>query len=250
LRSRGFAVSRSDVNSHRGRLSLASLICQRHGVESEEADRAVSGALSEAFDAKYGTYDYAHDSRAANSGWVDHFMSVYRGSSTGILSTTNILNVGVGPGREAVDLFFDCPQIIFVDIAESGLANIGERIPSSRTVVSSAEDLSALPKNYYDLYVSLRTYNSSFFDTSAAVAEARWVLKLGATIIVSVANGFLNTRTGCVVPGLIIPGTEFVDLYRGIETARLISAELDCAGFKDIRMIPTSTEIYLSAVTA
>jgi SAM-dependent methyltransferase len=250
LRSRGFVLSRGDVNANRGRAVLASLICQRYGIEYKEADRAVNDALSEAFDAKYGTYDYAYDARAANPRWADDFISVYERSSTRSLSTVNILNVGVGAGYEAVALFANCPQITFVDIAESGLANISGRIPSSRTVVSSAEDLSALPENSFDLYVSLRTYNSSFFGTSAAASEAHRVLKPGAVIIVSVANGFLYTRRGCVVPGLIVPGTDFVDLYRGMDTADLVGAELDRAGFKDIRMFPTSTEIYLSAVTA
>ncbi|MGW1616178.1 class I SAM-dependent methyltransferase [Streptomyces sp. NPDC002285] len=250
LKLKGFSLSRSDVNANRGRIALASLICQRYGIDYKEADRAVNDALSGAFDAKYGTYDYAYDARAANLGWTDDFMSVYGRSSTRSLSDVHILNVGVGAGHEAAALFSDCPQITFVDIAESGLANISGHIPSSRTVVSSAEDLSALPDDSFDLYVSLRTYNSSFFDTSAAASEARRVLKPGAVIIVSVANGFLYTQRGCVVPGLIIPGTEFVDIYRGMDTANLIGAELDCAGFKDIRMVPTSTEIYLSAVTA
>ncbi|MCZ1006740.1 class I SAM-dependent methyltransferase [Streptomyces lydicus] len=250
LTAKGFALSRSEVNANRGRVALASLLCRRYGIEHKEADSAVGDALSEAFDAKYGTYDYAFDARAANVRWSDDFASVYRRSSTRSLATANILNVGVGAGYEAAALFSDCAQITFVDIAERGLANISGRIPSSRTIVSGAEDLSALPESSYDLYVSLRTYNSSFFDTSAAASEAHRVLKPGAVIIVSVANGFLYTQLGCVVPGLIIPGTDFVDIYRGMDTANLIVAELDRIGFKEIRMFPTSTEIYLSAVTA
>ncbi|MFE6977142.1 methyltransferase domain-containing protein [Streptomyces sp. NPDC057682] len=249
LSSLGFALTKDDVNAHRGRAALASLLSQRYGTAYEEADGAVGDALAAAFDAKYGTYDYAFDARTANAEWADDFMSVYRRTSTRPLSDLNVLNVGVGAGHEAATLFSECLRITFADIAESGLANISEFIPRSRTVVSSAECLPALPDDSFDLYVSLRTYNSSFFDTSAAAREAHRVLKPGAVIIVSVANGFLYTQRGCVVPGLIIPGTEFVDLYRGMDTANLIGAELEGAGFKDIRILPTRTEIYLSAVT-
>ena len=48
-------------------------------------------------------------------------------------------------------------------------------------------------------------------------------------IIVSLANGFLCTQRDCVVPGLILPGTNFVDLYRGMDTANLVRSELDRA---------------------
>ncbi|WP_418154258.1 class I SAM-dependent methyltransferase [Actinoalloteichus caeruleus] len=250
LMSMGFALTRSDVDAHRGRVALASLICKRYGTEYKEADSAIGDALAAAFDAKYGTYDYAYDARAVNAGWADDFMAVYRRSSTRSLAAVSILNVGVGAGHEAAALFSDCPRITFADIAGSGLANICGRIPLSRTVVSSAEDLSALPDDSFDLYVSLRTYNSSFFDTSAAASEAHRVLKPGAVIIVSVANGFLYTQQDRVVPGLIIPGAEFVDLYRGMDTANLIGAELGGTGFKDVQTFPTSTEIYLSAVAA
>jgi hypothetical protein len=57
---------------------------------------------------------------------------------------------------------------------------------------------------------------------------------------------FAQTRENCVVPGLILPGTDFVDLYRGMETARLVSSQLTDAGFKDLRMTSTNTEIYLT----
>ncbi|MFE9121384.1 methyltransferase domain-containing protein [Streptomyces sp. NPDC007172] len=250
LRAEGFALSRRDVTANRERSALVSLIRHRHGVAHASADRAVGAALARAFDAKYGAYDYAYDARAANVRWTDDFMAVYKTASARPLSAVNILNVGVGAGHEAAALFSDCPQITFADIAESGLAAISERSPLPKTLVSSAEDLSALPADTFDLYVSLRTYNSSFFDTSAAAHEARRVLKPGAVIIISVANGFLYTQRGFVVPGLIIPGTEFVDLYRGINIANLIGTQLDAAGFRDVRMFPTSTEIYLSAIAA
>ncbi|MCC8250534.1 class I SAM-dependent methyltransferase [Saccharothrix luteola] len=249
LGSKGFTLSRSEVNTHRQRFALASLICKRYRVEHEVADRAVYDALSEAFDAKYGSYDYTNDARSVNPNWAEEFKSVYKSSATMPLPTANILNVGVGGGHEAETLFSDCPQITFVDIAQSGLHSAQQRVPLSRVIVSSADDLSALPEDHYDLYVSLRTYNSSFFDPARAASEAHRILKPGAAIIVSVANGFLSTeRENSVVPGLILPDTDFVDLYRGLNSARSIRAELGNVGFEDIRMTATETEIYLSGV--
>ena len=103
---------------------------------------------------------------------------------------------------------------------------------------------------YYDIYISLRTYNSSFFDITKAIIEAKRIMKHGAIIIISVANGFLSSEKKCIIPGLLIPGTEFVDIYRGMEMTRKIKREYLKAGFKNIQLIPTNTEIYIAGVVA
>lgn len=170
LASRGFALTMQEVNANRRRPALASLLCERYEVAYEEADRAVHDALSLAFNAKYGTYDYSVDARSANPQWADDFATVYEKSSAKPLGDATVLNVGVGAGLEAATLFADCGQVTFVDIAERGLKNICEKVPSASTLVASADDLSALPDDTFDVYVSLRTFNSSFFDTLAAAS--------------------------------------------------------------------------------
>lgn len=67
-------------------------------------------------------------------------------------------------------------------------------------------------------------------------------------IIISVANGFLYPKHNCIIPGLIIPGTEFVDIYRSMEMTKVIKDELIRAGFHDVQIFSTNTEIYLSAI--
>ncbi len=79
--------------------------------------------------------------------------------------------------------------------------------------------------------------------------EAHRILKPNALIIISVANVFLCSERHCIIPGLIIPGTEIVDIYRGIDTIKLIYGEIVQVGFKNIQVWPTNTEIYLSAVS-
>lgn len=249
LRLKGFVVSQDEINANKQRFALASLIGNRYGVEYSEAISDVYNAISEAFNSKYGTYNYSDDTRSLNSDWKENFLSVYKKLSTRTMSNISILNVGVGGGNEAIALFSNCTHITFVDIAQDGLEKIKEQIPLSNIIVSSADDLSSIPDNSYDLYVSLRTYNSSFFDIKEALSEAHRVLKPNSIIIVSIANGFLCYEQHRIIPGLIIPGTKFVDIYRGMDTANLIHTEFIRTGFKNIQLFPTDTEIYLSAIT-
>lgn len=248
LKSKGFDISKDEVNKNKKKGAVASIICKRYELGDEEAFDVVSKAISEAFNSKYGTYSYLEDARSIDLNWKENFMTIYNRSFTGNLSNVNIVDVGVGSGQEALSLFFNCEHITFIDIARLGLENLKKHIPSSQVIVASADDLSMIPDNSYDLYVSLRTYNSSFFSIKEALLEAQRVLKSQALIIISVANGFLCTEQQCIIPGLIISGTEFVDLYRGLDTIRLIQKELLEIGFKNINLLPTNTEIYLAAI--
>lgn len=247
LKSKGFVVSLDELNANKRGSAVASLICNKYETKYEEAFSIVQNALSEAFNSKYGTYTYLDDARSLDPDWKESFISFYKRSSVMPMSANNILNVGVGNGHEAVILFSNCAYVTFVDIAQDGLKRIKEKNPLSKIIVSNADDLSSIPDNQYDLYVSLRTFNSSFFDIKKAISEAHRVLKNNAIIIVSVANGFLCSNQHCIIPGLIIPGTEFVDIYRGMDTVKLMQKEFIQAGFNNVQILPTNTELYLSA---
>lgn len=247
LKSKGFVVSLDELNANKRGSAVASLICNKYEIKYEEAFSTVQIAISEAFNIKYGTYTYSDDARSLDPDWKESFNSFYKRSSVMPMPTNNILNVGVGNGHEAMILFSNCEYVTFVDIAQVGLEQIKEKKPSSKIIVSNADALSSIPDNQYDLYVSLRTFNSSFFDIKRAISEAHRVLKPNAIIIVSVANGFLCSIQHCIIPGLIIPGTEFVDIYRGMDTVKLMQKEFLQAGFNNVQLFPTNTELYLSA---
>lgn len=248
LKVKGFTVSKKELTANKKKSALASLICDKYGVEYSDALCAVYNAISEAFDDKYSTYTYANDTRSLDANWKENFLSVYARLSSSPIITQNIINVGVGSGIEAKVLFSNCVCVTFVDIAQAGLNALQAAIPSARFVVSSADDLPFISNCCYDLYISLRTYNSSFFDIKEAISEAHRVLKPGGAIIVSVANGFLCPDRHCIIPGLITPGTEFVDIYRGMDTIKLIHTEFIKVGFKNIQVFAANTEIYLSAL--
>lgn len=46
----------------------------------------------------------------------------------------------------------------------------------------------------------------------------------------------------------VSPIFDFVDIYRGIDTVKLLHKNFVQIGFKNIQIFPTKTEIYLTAV--
>lgn len=249
LKNKGFVITREELNAHKHRNELALLICRKYGIEHSTAISIVQTAISEAFNTKYGTYSYTDDTRSLDPDWKERFHSFYERTSRLPLSDVDIINVGVGGGHEAIILFSNCTSITFVDIAYGGLKIIEDQIPGAKTICASAGNLSTIPDGSHDLYISLRTYNSSFFDIQQAIKEAKRTLRSNSVIIISVANGFLCPEQQCIIPGLIVPGTEFIDIYRGMDTAKQVQSAFLQSEFKEIQLYPTNTEIFLSAKT-
>lgn len=210
----------------------------------EQASQLVNKVLSESFNEKYAVYDYRQDARSLNSDWYNSFKKITDKYLQPYNIEKSIINVGVGSGEEAIQLFSKYKNISFVDIAPGGLKNIAESLTTAHTFLLRAESLAKIKDNTYDIYISLRTYNSSFFDTSLALKEARRVLKNDGVIIISVANGFLCVDNH-IIPGLIIPGLEFVDIYRGLNLAKNLLLSCKNLDFESMEIYPTNTEIYI-----
>ncbi len=249
LKEKGFIVSKDELTLNKNVENLSTFIANKYEIDFKDAFNLVNSVMSEAFDEKYSSYDYSDDARSVNIDWKKNFTFVYNKLLTSSLDDKNILDVGVGSGNEAIALFSNCKYITFVDIAPNGLKKIKKQIPNSNIILARAENLSSLLDNSYDLYVSLRTFNSSFFDIKQAITEANRVLKHNAVAIVSIANGFLCPEQKHIIPGLIIPGTEFVDIYRGVDMIKDLSVQFSKEGFKNIQIFPTNGEIYLSAIS-
>ena len=247
LQESGIVISKEELELNKRADKLTQLIVKKYKLKIKDASNLVNIVISKAFDKKYSIYNYSDDARSLNIDWKNKFLSVYNKLLVSSMENKDILDVGVGSGNEAIALFSKCKKITFVDIAPNGLKKIKRQIPISNIVISRAEDLSTLINDRYDIYISLRTYNSSFFDIEKAISEAYRVLKKDGVIIISIANGFLCPDDKYIIPGLIIPGTEFVDIYRGFDMIKNLSAELSKKGFKNIQFFPTNVELFLSA---
>ena len=247
LQEKEIFISKEELQSNKQIEKLIQLIVEKYKFNIDDTSKLVNLVMSEAFDEKYATYNYSDDARSLSVDWKDNFLTIYNKLLLSSLQNKDILDVGVGSGNEAIALFSDYHNITFVDIAPNGLAKIKKQIPNSKIVVSRAENLDILINNSYDIYISLRTYNSSFFNVKQAISEAHRVLKKDGIIIISIANGFLSPENQYIIPGLIIPGTEFVDIYRGFDMIKKLSTELCNNGFEDIKFFPTKVELFLTA---
>ena len=247
LKGKGIFISKEELQANKQIEKLIQLIVEKYKLNIDDASKLVNLVMSEAFDEKYSTYNYSDDARSLSIDWKNNFLTIYNKLLISSLENKNILDVGVGSGNEAIALFSDCSNITFVDIAPNGLKKIKKQIPNSNIVVSRAENLVTLTNSSYDMYISLRTYNSSFFNIKQAISEAFRVLKKDGIIIISIANGFLCPEDQYIIPGLIVPGTEFVDIYRGFDMIEKLSRELCNNSFKDIQFFTTKVELFITA---
>ncbi len=243
----GIKLEFEEISQQKQVEKLSAYISKKFNISGTKLYKLITSILSDAFDHKYSAYNYANDIRSVNTNWSKVFNDIYNKTNNKSLNEINILNIGVGGGNEARKLFFNCSNITFVDIAPNGLKKVKKIIPASQIIQERAENLQELTDNSYDLYVSLRTYNSSFFDVKQALKEAYRVLKNNAVIIISISNGFLDTKEKKIIPGIIIPGLDFVDLYRGLDMFRNLLDILLDLNFVDIELTPTNGEIYISA---
>lgn len=248
LKEKGFYFSTNEIYANKQIVELTKLLINKYNLEYDKAMKLISDGLKYAFNEKYSSYNYSDDVRSLDSNWKDNFITICESLINRSINDEKILDVGVGSGTEATILFSDCNDITFVDIAPIGLQKIKNKMKHAKIINSMAENLPFL-EDTYDLYVSLRTYNSSFFNVKKSLSEAYRVLKPNGAIIVSIANGFLNSRDNNIISGLIVPGLDFIDIYRGIDIVRKLSQEFSDNKFKNIQIHTTKEEIYLTAIS-
>ena len=104
---------------HKSRNALTQYIFDRFGTEYGEAENHVNEVLSEAFNKKYGAYQYSDDTRSLDAEWKQKFENFYSMTANHKIEDSTIIDVGVGGGHEASCLFSGCKNITFVDVALS-----------------------------------------------------------------------------------------------------------------------------------
>lgn len=215
-----------------------------YAAELSDLPGMVRYARATAFDKKYLEYSYENDSRGLSDQWRQDVREVLTLMRADDYTLRHVLNVGIGNGLEGDKLFDQVEKLTIVDIAPNSLERAQKRLPLARAIVTEAENLSFLPTGSQDIYVSLRTYQSSYCDMSRAVREAYRVVRQGGVVLISIANGFIGEGSA-LIPGLLIPHSNVVDRDRPFLLAERVRQQLSRLRFEEIGVRTGFAEIYV-----
>lgn len=212
---------------------------------SKEILTFLEDARATAFDEKYCNYTYENDARRIEERWKKEFQGIMKRFHIYDYPKKRLLNVGIGNGIEGIGLFDNCENFIGVDIAPESLKYAQSRFPRATFYQNSAETLENIESASQEIYVSFRTYQSSFFDIHESIRQAYRVLMPGGIIVISIANAYLEGDT--FIKGLLPHGSKMVDQEQAHELLSFIRKNLIRMSFEDIGVHSGKAEEYLFA---
>lgn len=224
-------------------------LCGR-GKNLDEVEAELDAIREEYFTRKYIDYDDQADVRSRTNAWVEDVHAAF-GFLGVVPENAQVLYVGVGTGRDLAAVVPRFRTLTGVDLSQAMLQKAKVRQPAMHVVQGRAEALRNLDDESVDLYLSLRTYQSSLFDRSEALRQAHRVLRPNGNLVISLPGGFLDhdEETGELryVPGLLIPGTKVVDRRLPRRMANDILSQLENLMFERIGFHQRETDLYVYA---
>jgi SAM-dependent methyltransferase len=197
------------------------------------------------YEEKYADRSEMADERYVDFGsWEAEFRRLlFQLGLSGQLPRMKAINVGIGNGNERPSDYSAFAELTGIDVSEEALQKAKRYLPKMQTIAAEAEDLAVIPSNSQDLYVSLRTYQSSFFGIKAALFEAFRVLRPGGSIIISISNAYVESDQ--VLRGLQRPGSSELDLDRPYDLANTVRKGLTYLNFEAVGIQTGSFEVYV-----
>lgn len=201
-------------------------------------------ARADAFTRKYADQTYDEDARAVSDDWQNAIRRVLSLHGASDWTQRRLLVVGIGNGLEAQGFMDSCKWLTGVDISQKAIVAARRRLPAAQLCVGEAEELSMIESGSQDIYLSCRTYQSSYFDVASALREAHRVLRSGGLLVVSISNGYKRLGGG-IVPGMLIPRTNVADPHRPWDLVNEIRRRLHTLKFEAFGIQTTLAEIFL-----
>ena len=179
--------------------------------------------------------------------WDVYFTDLLNDLGVKEFNQIDIFDVGIGNGYAEEPFLRQLHSFKAVDISDEALQYADKKYSQMTRFVCAAEDLHPVPNNSVDLYMSLRTYQSTLLNKRAALHEAYRVLRNGGIIVLSIPFMYLQ-ENGEVLSGLIPPGSTEPNIEYARHFAERINEYLMILNFSDVKMDERSPfEIFLSA---
>jgi SAM-dependent methyltransferase len=204
----------------------------------------IADARALAYEQKYAQRSAKDDERhRAFDEWENELHALLRHLGIRDFARCRAINVGIGNGLEHPFCYRDCQELLGVDLSAKALAQAAQVIPTLATHCAEAEDLQGVASHAFDLYLSLRTYQSTFFDIGEALFSAWRVLANGGRAVISIP--YVYVEQGRLLNGLLRPGGHDLDPDLPYEIADTVRRGLQNLGFEELGMHTGLFEIYV-----
>lgn len=229
--------------------STISMVVRRCQLQYPHLDRLelaqlLSAARSAAYENKYAHRSQKEDERyRAFEEWEAELHALLRHVGIREIERCKAVNVGIGNGLERPFFYKDFRQLVGVDLSRKALAEAARCLPGLVTCCAEAERLEGVASNTFDLYLSLRTYQSTLLDIPDALFEAYRVLKVGGSALISIPYVYVDQ--GRVLYGLLRPGGQDLDPDLPYVLADQIRRGLQNLGFEQLGIRTGLFEIYV-----
>jgi SAM-dependent methyltransferase len=202
-------------------------------------------ARASVYDIKYAQRGKDEDERYLDFvGWETSLRELLLRYANKPISEIDAINVGIGNGNECPIIYGEFRSLVGVDVSPQSLRRAHVALSFLTPLLLDAENLIAVANKSFDLYLSLRTYQSSFFDVERAATEAARVLRVGGVAIISIPNAYITGHS--VAKGLQVDGGRALDLNKPWEVVDRVRREFTALDF-DCSVHSGSTEIFVVA---
>jgi len=214
-------------------------------MDSKQIRKVVREARAIAFETKYADRTEKDDERFTDiERWKEEFRDLLSDLGIQKFNKKRVINVGISNCLEAEGLFDKIEEFIGIDLSPKALEGAKGNCPKLKCIVNDAEDLHGIENGSQDVYISLRTYQSTLFDINAALFEAYRVLRPGGWIVISISNTFIDETKG-ILKGLLLPESSEVDPDLPYRFISKIRERLKMLNFESIGMRMGMVEDYI-----
>lgn len=205
-------------------------------------------ARIDAFNTKYGNYNYNNDLRAKFPNWATPIYQIIE-TAFPRKRKLSVLNVGGNYGLELTQIFSDSKYKIehtIIDISNDAIQRGKTSYPNINFIQSDMESSYLDGNSLFDICFCLRAIESRGVFRNAALIQMSKHIRTGGLIFISIPNGYINEK-GEIERGLYDHRTRSFLKDRPISLAKKIFVKLGDYNFTNICIKSLETEILVYA---